>query len=132
MIPIPIHLPTLLRRRPQAPVYAGRHRQGGTRTPMVDWLTAFNARIAVWLTANTDPDEFEPAAVKAALRTPTQDMPVPYFDSDIGTYRRSGTDSYERLRPRALSAKVGLDRRAIALRRSVPLGPDTDDMWSAA
>jgi hypothetical protein len=90
--------------------YKGRHRTGHQPTPIDNWAEAFEVRIAA-----------ERTALIAALKGPTQELTIPYVDSDIKPYEHSnGTGAYVHLRPDEMDAADGWNQllagKGLALR----------------
>jgi len=89
--------------------YVGRHRTDLQPTPAFDWQADFEARIAANLA--------ERKARKAALKGPTQELPVAPVDSRVGPYVHSaGAGRYAHLRQAEMDARADLAARRHKLR----------------
>lgn len=127
-------------------VYAGRHRGAG-RTTRREEKAIRNGTVESrhrYATHQELRAEFDPKAVEAAVREPTQEMPVPDFGSDVDDYRhRVGAGRYAHLRPAELDAAADRAQRLaefharrqpvdLAAVRVGPFGaPETADEWIA-
>jgi len=125
----------VLRRKPE---YVGRHRKGAVENPF-NWQADFETRLAVNLAAvvaEAEAEKAAKAALVAAVKEPTAEMPVPDLDSTVELYaHKGGVGRYAHLRTDELDAKAQRDQAladmGLILRHpwSTPL---VDDDWDQA
>ncbi|MCI0689297.1 MAG: hypothetical protein L0Y54_18995 [Sporichthyaceae bacterium] len=102
--------------------YRGRHRPGLPPSVLSSWQADFETRIAARV-----------AAVHA-LREPTQDLPIPDFDSDVDDYQHAaGAGRYAHLRLAELDWKAERDQALHdmgLILRSPWSTPEELDIWA--
>lgn len=103
------HLDAWHQRLRTARAYKSRHRKGFTPPPYINWADAHRGRQQHWIATQppVETPERQAALIRCA-KTPTQEMTVPDFDSDVRQrYDRAiGSPHYLRLQPAQLEAEI--------------------------